>query len=1533
MPAEPPKGGQSFAGSHTWESEIAERFEHAWRSGPQPTIDDFLPDDASRRFKALIELVHIDLEIRLKRGEAARVETYLERFSPLAEDAAVAVELIRAEYDLRRRREPELALADYVRRFPQYGDRLQQLNQQLSTRRPDSESEAPPTIAVAASAGQVPCRLGRYRVIGRLGAGGFGVVFKGRDDELRRDVAIKVPHRRRIARPEDVEAYLAEARVVAGLDHPHVVPVYDVGRGDDGLCFVVSKFIEGSDLAVRMALGRLSWEKSAKLTAAVAEALHHAHQRGLVHRDVNPGNILIDAEGEPYVADFGLALTQADYGRGGGLCGTPAYMSPEQANGEAHRVDGRSDVFSLGVVLYELLTGRRPFRGDSVADVLAQVIGAEARPPRQFDDRIPKELERICLKALSKRASDRYTTAKDMADDLRHFLAPVVGGDGRPGPVPGALPSAEGRIVNIVPKGLRSFDAGDADFFLELLPGPRDRDGLPEGLRFWKSRIETADTSATFAVGLVYGPSGCGKSSLVKAALLPRLAPWVTPVYVEATAEETEARLLKGLRRQVAGLPGDLALADSLAALRQGRYLPPGQKVLLVLDQFEQWLHARRGEGSTELVQALRQCDGGRLQSIVMVRDDFWLGISRFMQALEVRLMEGENSRLVDLFDTRHARHVLAAFGRAFGALPEGDKELAKGQEAFLKDAVAGLAQDGKVVCVRLALFAEMVKAKPWTLATLKQVGGTEGVGVAFLEETFAASTAPAAHRLHQKAAQAVLQSLLPASGSEIKGHSRSHEELLSASGYESRPADFDNLMAQLDRELRLITPTDRDKPGASGLVPPTAAEHYYQLTHDYLVPSVREWLTRKQKETRRGRAELMLADRAAVWNARPEDRQLPSLWQWLQIRRLTTTKNWTIPQQKMMRKAGRHYLMRGLAASAGLLLLGFVGWQGFGRLRAQHLVDILLEATATPEVPVIATQMAPYRRWAVPLLQDADAKAVKQMDRRKELHARIALAQLTADRDQLEYLFNRLFDAQAQEVCALRVALAQDGAEVSQRLWSILIDRRAALDRRFRAACALAAFAPDDGRWKEVSADVASRLLNPNLPDLAQWIEALQPVAKWLLSPLASFLEDERRTVSERRAIVDLYKAFAAKTSTPIPSTALNFALDRKHATVADALRAMATDDKSWALLRHSSDPTRRSLLIDGMAPSGFDPIRLMAQLDQEQDISVRRAILLSLGGFGLDRLPPVERDNLIPKLLQCYHDDLDAGIHGAACWLLHQWRADQECRKIDKALASGQVQGQREWFITRQGQTMVVVARPGVVSMGDAKERQRPALDHSFAIAATEVTLGQFRRLVKNHRVHQATTPSDDCPVSNVYWFDAAKYCNLLNEAEGIPRDQWCYEPNDKGEYASGMKILPNATGRIGYRLPTEAEWEYACRAGSAAGYYFGDDADLSDRYAWSAQNSLGFGHPAGQLRPNDLGLFDMLGNVWEWCQDTVGGEETNMDNGHPILVTDNIKCAARGGSFLFRPVGVRSDLRAEYRPGARWDTVGLRLARTLR
>ena len=299
---------------------------------------------------------------------------------------------------------------------------------------------------------------------------------------------------------------------------------------------------------------------------------------------MKPDNILIESRtGAAFLADFGLAIRESEYLQTNVVSGTPSYMSPEQVCGEGHRLDGRSDLFSVGVILYELLTGQKPFRGGSVSEVLRAVRGAVVRPPQELSADVSSELQRICLKALSRLATERYQTAAELIEDLQSYMQPV------------------------------------------------------------------------------------GLAAESEAGVLPHLSADVHAICVDATATGTEDRLHEQLRRVVPALAGAVGLVESLSILRRAA----GRKVVIFLDQFEQWLSGNMAGADSDLVLALRQCDGAHLQAVLMIRDDFALSAGRFMRLVESRLVEGWNFAAVDLFDTEHTERVLGMFGRAYGRLPE----------------------------------------------------------------------------------------------------------------------------------------------------------------------------------------------------------------------------------------------------------------------------------------------------------------------------------------------------------------------------------------------------------------------------------------------------------------------------------------------------------------------------------------------------------------------------------------------------------------------------------------------------------------------------------------------------------------------------------------------------------------------------------------------------------------------------------------------------------------------------------------------
>jgi len=422
---------------------------------------------------------------------------------------------------------------------------------------------------------------------------------------------------------------------------------------------------------------------------------------------------------------------------------------------------------------------------------------------------------------------------------------------------------------------------------------------------------------------------------------------------------------------------------------------------------------------------------------------------------------------------------------------------------------------------------------------------------------------------------------------------------------------------------------------------------------------------------------------------------------------------------------------------------------------------------------------------------------------------------------------------------------------------------------------------------------------------------------------------------------------------------------LARRQGQMATALALLGESERIWPLFKHTDDPSARTELIHDLARFGADSRLVIERLKTEPDVPARRALVLALGEYPTDQVPADDRQALVSMLLAWYRDDPEPGVHGGVDWLLRQkWDQARALDRIDEELSRVDLPGARDWHVNGQGQTFAVVRGPVEFLMGSPEGEvdrdpdeilHRVRIGRSFAIATRPVTVVQYARFLDQNpsllrpdkNVHgMPFIPSPDCPIVEVDWYEAAKYCNWLSGREGIPEAQWCY-PKKIGP---GMTLPQDYLSRTGYRLPTEAEWEYACRAGSAAARYYGGSAAMLPKFGWSMENAGRRTHPTGQLKPNDLGLFDMLGNVWQWTQDhydpynryqTNQGDWPVISNGtgppvideeFTIVISDRVVRVPRGGSFFYSAPALRSALRTFYLPSFHHPSIGLRPARTV-
>ena len=720
-------------------------------------------------------------------------------------------------------------------------------------------------------------------------------------------------------------------------------------------------------------------------------------------------------------------------------------------------------------------------------------------------------------------------------------------------------------------------------------------------------------------------------------------------------------------------------------------------------------------------------------------------------------------------------------------------------------------------------------------------------------------------------------------------------------------------------------------------------------------------------------------------------------------------------PVERLGRWVGKNPLVASLSAAILLLLVsatGLVAWQwqqavaALARAEREQQQRALAQVKALRDaapaaVPAILADFAANRGTILPRLrelwQEQDLPQADHADFGHPRRMRLALALLPIEPDSVRGpLLDWMLRADdPAEVLLVRDALLPQSADLTEGLWQRALEGKVPPTERFRALTALARFDPSSKRWTKAAPSAVEQLLSADPLHLGLWAAGLRPVRQALVSPLgevfrgqrlpemrltaatvlADYAADQPEVLSKLLLdaepkqyalilpVLQRHRAEAVRYLRPVLTPGATVGkeqgpLPRQQAQAAVTLLHLGETEPVWPLFRHSPDPEARSQLIWQVGLLGVKPRLLVQRLEQEKDLTARRALIVSLGEFPAEQLPAEIRQPLTGQLLDWYRHDPDPGIHGAIDWLLRHgkegliprpldWGQANQLRQIDEELKRGDPDGKRQWYVNGQGQTMILVPGPVEFLMGaplsepgrsDDETPHRQRIGRGFAIASKPVTVAQFQSFQKErpevwHGDIKRYSPEPDGPIVAVTWFEAAQYCNWLNEKEGIARKEWCYPL----EIKEGMKPFPDYLQRKGYRLPTEAEWEYACRADTCSSRYYGSSEALLPRYVWYLQNSEDRAWPVGQKRPNDLGLFDMHGNVWNWCQEGWRKYQPGKD-GKPAEdeedsrdIVDPLSRSLRGGSYFNRPSFVRCAFRNGLRPSGRGSYCGLRPART--
>jgi formylglycine-generating enzyme required for sulfatase activity len=1458
------------------------------RAPPEPAATHV--DATAVRPAELAVLLRTDQARRWRRGERLRVEDYLSRYPVLSSHPDLLLDLIGSEVLLREEAGEEPDAAEYLKRFPTLEVPLRRhfalyqtlsagglpsfipptLPEQVRPPTPDfptrvaPEASVPETVAPsaseAASSALAHLFIPGYEVLDVLGRGGMGVVYRARQEGLQRTVALKMILHADHASPRERDRFRNEAEAVARLQHPNIVQIFEVGE-HQGAPFFVLEFCPGGTLAQR--LTGVPWHDrdAAELVLILARAVHAAHLARVVHRDLTPGNVLFAADGTPKLTDFGLAKKLDEDGktRPGDVLGTPSYMAPEQAAGRVGEIGPATDVYSLGAILYELVTGRPPFRGASIMETIDQVRSQEPVAPSRLQPKLPRDLETICLHCLEKTPQKRYATALALAEDLGRYL--------RHEPIRARPIGSWGRLVKWV----------------------RRRPGV----------------AALMAAIVLLTAAGLGGIT------------WAYRQAVDNLAEAREAqrrRILARVDQLQTATPQ--AVPDILAELKaEGDAVLPRLRELWA-EKDDPSRRGRRMRVGQALLPADPEAVKQPLAAWMLETDD-----PRELVLARQALKDFATELAPELWRRYEDPHTPPEVRfRALLALAAFDPGNPRWQKAAATAAEELLAAD--------KLYAP-------TLVEALDLVGAALIGP--LRETFRSSRLPQ----RRLAAAEFLAALAD-----------DEPEILADLAAEADPGQFailrplllrhrDAVAARLARDLTNAPPPWKQpvnwmSPEASVVAEIEAASGMI-TDHFALAPSLP--LPRAVALV----AELRHAGYRPV-RFRPyrDGSTLRAAVVWIRDGRDFRLMS-ELSEKEVTRQDGilhsQHFAAQDLA---GYLTPGAVDptrvhyaclWVEADRDNTSRLlVGLSEEQLSGAEETLQKERLLPTALSSITLPGGTVHYSAVWRSGKEECKTAVHRDRLGIAGAHLDLL---PVDITVSENPGWREepwgwaigSVGNPWLALAVGNWS-----RLEVGQPFRYA----------GVWKEQPGWQGQRVVG--LDPAAHRTRCRELAAEGYRPAALS-----AATVAGRTRVTSLWER-------PDLGRAEREARSRRQANAAAALLVLGQDGSVWNLLRHAPEPDARSLLIQRLAAFRVDARQLAERLRQEQDPSIRQALILALGDYAPEQLPADLRQDTVPRLLAWYRDDPDPGIHAAIAWLLgharegptpraFDWGQAEALHKIDRE-RQGQPPGPRRWFVGAGGQTFTAIPGPVEFTMGlpaeqphetewDVQHRRR--IDRSFAIAATPVTSEQFRGLLRQRNLIRPLVGRGEAPAA-VDFYDAVLYCRWLSEKEGVAPDQMCYPGLEeiakcKKEFAP-LRLPPDFLRRTGYRLPTDAEWEYTCRAGATTLRFFGELPDLLDRYAWYLSNSGDQALPVGQKRPNELGLFDLHGPLWQWCHPSIGfpaagGLDDNEDRRHII---DSEAVMARGGAFPNPPRGLRAGLRHFFYPRTNLATVGFRLARTL-